>query len=99
MLSPTLNEVKVKFTSTAGEKTTYKAKEVKEYGFQVEKRNNKTRVHDVNTIVYVRQNVERSPIAFGPTNVLVERQITGAISLYNHFVENNSNSTRIERNK
>jgi hypothetical protein len=92
MLSPTLNEVKVKFTSTAGEKTTYKAKEVKEYGFQVEKWNNKTRVHDVNTIVYVRQNVERSPIAFGPTNVLVERQITGAISLYNHFVENNSNS-------
>ena len=92
MLSPTLNEVKVKFTSTAGEKTTYKAKEVKEYGFQVEKWNNKTRVHDVNTIVYVRQNVERSPIASGPTNVLVERQITGAINMYNHFVENNSNS-------
>ena len=92
MLSPTLNEVKVKFTSTAGEKVTYKAKEVKEYGFKVEKWNNKTRAHDVNTVVYVRQNVERSPIAFGPTNVLVERQITGAINMYNHFVENNSNS-------
>ena len=92
MLSPTLNEVKVKFTSTAGEKVTYKAKELKEYGFKVEKWNNKTRAHDVNTVVYVRQNVERSPIAFGPTNVLVERQITGAINMYNHFVENNSNS-------
>ena len=92
MLSPSLNEVKVKFTSTDGKKVTYKAKEVKEYGFKVEKWNNKTRAHDVNTITYVRQDVERSPIAFGPTNVLVERQISGAINMYNHFVENNSNS-------
>ena len=90
MLSPTLNEVKVKFTSTAGKKVTYKSKEVKEYGFQVEKWNSKTRVHDVNTVVYVRQNVERSPIAFGPTNVLVERQVTGAVNMYNHFVESNN---------
>ena len=92
MLSPTLNEVKVKFTSTAGKKITYKAKEVKEYGFKVEKWNNKTRVHDINTIVYVRQNVERSPIAFGPTNVLIERQETGAVNMYNHFVETNANA-------
>ena len=92
MLSPTLNEVKVKFISTAGKKVTYKSKEVKEYGFQVEKWNNKTRVHDVNTITYVRQNVERSPIAFGPTNVLVERQVTGTVNMYNHFVEQNSNT-------
>ncbi len=93
MLSPTLNEVKVKFTSTAGQKVTYKSKEVKEYGFNVEQWNNKTRAHDVNTIVYVRQNVERSPIAFGPTDVLIERQITGKINMYNHFVENNANSS------
>ena len=92
MLSPTLNEVKVKFISTTGEKITYKAKEVKEYGFQVEKWNSKTRVHDINTITYVRQNVERSPIAFGPTNVLVERQETGTVNMYNHFVEQNSNT-------
>ena len=90
MLSPTLNEVKVKFTSHAGEKVTYKSKEVKEYGFKVEKWNNETRVHDVNTIVYVRQNVERSPIAFGPTEVLIERQVTGTINMYNHFVEQNA---------
>ena len=92
MLSPTLNEVKVKFTSTTGKKVTYKSKEVKEYGFKVEKWNSKTRVHDVNTIVYVRQNVERSPIAFGPTNVLVERQEAGAVNMYNHFVEQNANT-------
>ena len=91
MLSPTLNELKVKFTSADGEKATYKAKEVKEYSFKVEKWNSKTRVHDVKTITYVRQNVERSPIAFGPTNVLVERQGTGVVNMYNHFVETNNN--------
>ena len=92
MLSPSLNEVKVKFTSKDGQKKVYKAKEVKEYGFQVEKWNSKTRTHDVNTITYVRQDVERSPIAFGPTNVLVERQVTGTVNMYNHFIEQNSNA-------
>lgn len=92
MLSPSLNEVKVKFTPKDGQKKVYKAKEVKEYGFQVEKWNNKTRTHDVNTITYVRQDVERSPIAFGPTNVLVERQVTGRVNMYNHFIEQNSNA-------
>ena len=92
MLSPSLNEVKVKFTSEAGKKVIYKAKEVKEYGFQVEKWNSKTRTHEVNNITYVRQNVERSPIAFGPTNVLVERQVAGTVNMYNHFVEQNTNT-------
>jgi hypothetical protein len=91
MLSPSLNEVKVKFTSKDGKNTTYKSKEVKEYGFQVEKWNNETRTNDLNTIVYTRKNVERSPIAFGPTEVLIEREIAGAINMYNHFVEQNSN--------
>ena len=91
MLSPSLNEVKVKFTSKDGKNTTYKSKEVKEYGFQVEKWNNETRTHDLNTIVYTRKNVERSPIAFGPTEVLIEREVAGAINMYNHFVEQNSN--------
>jgi Tfp pilus assembly major pilin PilA len=91
MLSPSLNEVKVKFTSKDGKNTTYKSKEVKEYGFQVEKWNNETRTHNLNTIVYTRKNVERSPIAFGPTEVLIEREVAGAINMYNHFVEQNSN--------
>ena len=92
MLSPSLNEVKVKFTSKDGKKVIYKAKDVKEYGFKVEQWNKTTRSHDVNTIVYVRQDVERSPIAFGPTNVLIERQLTGTINMYNHFIEQNSNA-------
>ena len=91
MLSSTLNEVKVKFTSADGQKKTYKSKEVKEYGFKVERWNNKTRVHDTKIIVYSRQKVSRSPIPFGPTKVLLERQITGHINLYNHFIESNTN--------
>lgn len=92
MLSPSLNEVKVKFKSKDGKKTVYKAKEVKEYGFKVEKWNKATRSHETVTITYVRQEVERSPIAFGPTQVLIERQIEGSINMYNHFVEQNSNA-------
>lgn len=91
MLSPTLNEIKVKFTSKDGKKITYKAKQVQEYSFQVEKWNNKTRVYEVKNITYTRQNVNRSPIAFGPTNVLVERQLKGSINMYNHFIEMNNN--------
>jgi hypothetical protein len=92
MLSPTLNEIKVKFTSKNGKKVTYKAKQVKEYSFQVTKWNKATRTHDIKNIVYTRQNVERSPIAFGPTNVLIERQLTGSINMYNHFVETNADA-------
>lgn len=91
MLSPTLNEVKVKFVTKDNKKKSFKAKEVKEYGFKVEKWNHKTRQHDINDITYVRQTVERSPIAFGPTEVLIERQVTGSINMFNHFVEQNSN--------
>jgi hypothetical protein len=91
MLSPSLNEVKVKFTSNAGKKSTFKAKEVKEYGFEVEQWNNKTRQHFTSKITYVKKSVERSPIAFGPKEVLIERQVTGSINMYNHFVEMNSN--------
>ena len=67
------------------------SKAFKEYGFKVEKWNYKTRQHDINNITYVRQTVEKSPIAFGPKEVLIERQVTGTINLYNHFVEQNSN--------
>lgn len=90
MLSPSLNEVKVKFIKE-GKKTIFKAKEVTEYGFEVEKWNHKTRQHEINKITYVRQTVERAPVAFGPKDVLLERQLVGAINMYNHFVEQNSN--------
>jgi hypothetical protein len=90
MLSPSLNEIKVKFIDSNNEKKTYKAKEVKEYAFKVEKWNKETRSHVEEWIFYTRKNVERSPIPFGPTTVLVERPVSGTISMYNHFVEQNA---------
>lgn len=91
MLSPSLNEVKVKFINKEGKKTVFKAKEVTEYGFEVEKWNHKTRQHEATKITYVKKSVERSPIAFGPKDVLLERQVGGKINMYNHFIEQNSN--------
>lgn len=91
MLSPTLNEVKVKFINKNNKKNIFKAKEVKEYGFEVQKWNNKTRTYEAKNITYTRQRVERSPIAFGPKNVLIERQEMGKINMFNHYIEQNSN--------
>lgn len=91
MLSPTLNEVKVKLIDKAGKHLTYKSKEIKEYSFQVEKWNKETHTHDLVSVIYVRKNVERSPVAFGPTEVLIQREVNGTINLYNHFVEQRMN--------
>ncbi len=66
MISPSLNEVKVKFISKAREKKTYKAREVKAYGFWVEKWNRKEKKYESTEVIYVRQKVTRSPIPFGP---------------------------------
>jgi hypothetical protein len=93
MLSPTLNEVKVKFIGRGSTKRILKAKDVKEYSFRVKKWNKAEKQYEEVWVTYIRKKVERSPIPFGPTNVLIERQIEGPISLYNHFVEQNSNTT------
>ena len=91
MLSPTLNEVKVKIITTEGLKISYKAKDVKEYGFKVEKLNKTTNEHQVKIITYKRKKVVRNTVAFGAKNVLIQRELDGAISLYNHFYQRNSN--------
>lgn len=84
MLSPTLNEVKVKLI--ANNKTqTFKAKEVQAYSFVVLTYKNKK--HVAETITYVRKTVEEAAIPFGSKNVLVEQQVKGEVSLYNHYVE------------
>lgn len=89
MLSPSLNEVKVKLINKNQERL-FKAKEVKEYGFEVKKWNQKTKKHQMIYVTYVRQVVERSPVAFGPKLVLLEREVKGHISMYHHFIEQNT---------
>lgn len=94
MLSPSLNEIKVKFTSKDGKTTLYKSKDVQEYGFTVERWNDATRKNEVSQITYIRKNVDRPAVAFGSTEILLERELTGAINLYNHFIEQNSKASQ-----
>jgi hypothetical protein len=87
MLSPTMNEVKVKFIDANGKKTTYKAKEVAAYSFEFPKYDHKTKTYNNEVIEYVKKAVAVSPIPFGPKEILVERQAEGTISLYNFYAE------------
>lgn len=91
MLSPTLNEVKVKMTTTEGIKVSYKAKDVKEYGFKVENWNKATKQYQSQIIIYQRKKVIRNTIAFGSKEVLIQIELNGSIALYNHYYERNSN--------
>lgn len=87
MLSPALNEIKVKLIAATGEKQTFKAKEVKKYAFQVPAYNKATKKRGMEWITYVRKNVEEAPIPFGPKDVLLECSVNGKINVYNHYVE------------
>lgn len=87
MLSPTLNEVKVKFIASNGQATTYKASEVTSYSFIFAKYDASTKTYNNETIEYVKKEVAVSPVPFGPKAVLVERQVAGTINLYNFYAE------------
>ena len=87
MLSPTLNEVKVKFIASNGKATTYKAKEVASYSFEFPKYDRTTKSYKNETVEYVKKNVTVAPVPFGPKAVLVERQVEGSVSLYNFYAE------------
>ncbi|MFK7950164.1 MAG: hypothetical protein AB8G11_21420, partial [Saprospiraceae bacterium] len=78
---------KVKFIASNGNATTYKAKEVASYTFAFPKYDAKTKSYNDITVEYVKKNVSVSPVPFGPTAVLVERQVEGTVSLYNFYTE------------
>lgn len=87
VISPTLNELKVKFVDAKNKKYNFKAKELKSYSFEVSKYNRETRTHETKTITYVRKVVEDAPVRMGTTDILIERQVDGAIQVYNQYVE------------
>jgi hypothetical protein len=91
MLSPTLNEVKVKILTNEGQEVSYKAKDIKEYGFVVTNWDEKSQKATTETIVYERKKVIHATIAFGSNEALLKRELQGAISLYNHYYERNAN--------
>jgi hypothetical protein len=86
MLSPTLNEVKVKVI-TNGQAKIYKAKEVASYSFTFKKYSGKTKTYNTTTIEYVKRTLDVAPVPFGTKDALVERQVEGTVSLYNFYAE------------
>lgn len=98
MLSPTLNEVKVKFIDDSGNATIYKAKEVAAYSFAFPKYNAQTKSYDEEIVEYVKKEMTVAPIPFGPKEVLVERQVKGSISLYNFYIETRASTEAFTHN-
>jgi len=91
MLSPTLNEIKVKLTDKDDKTKVYKAKEISAYAFQITVWNNHTRINKMHLVEYFRKLVERSSVPFGPKEVLLLRKISGNLNLYHHYIEFRSN--------
>ena len=87
MLSPSLNEVKVKLIGKSGKKKVFKAKYIASYAFETFSYNRQLEEQVSQWVYYVNKRVERAPVPFGPKNVLIERQEAGTINLYNHYVE------------
>ena len=87
VISPTLNELKVKFINEAGKKETFKARDLQSYSFEVPKYNKTTKSFGTETITYVRKVVEDAPVRMGNTDILIERQVNGGIQVYNQYIE------------
>lgn len=93
MLSPALNEVKVKFvTKVDNKKITFKAEQLNAYAFQVLSWDAELKAYKTEWVNYVRQKVVRPSVAFSSTEALLYQEQQGAINLYHHFIERNSNS-------
>ena len=90
MLSPSLNEVKVKLVPNDGEAIIYRAKEITAYAFLVPDFDIKKKRFNDKWIFYVKKKVERPPVPFGPTEVLMQQEIKGTISFYNYYIETRS---------
>lgn len=87
MLSPTLNQVKIKFIDESGKKQLYKAKELQAYAFQVKVWDHTKKESIYKWIHYTKKTVEIPPIPFSSTEVLVQQELIGKISIYNYYRE------------
>jgi hypothetical protein len=90
MLSPTINQVKIKFIDENGKKKFYKAKDLQAYAFKVEVWNKESKDKELKWIYYTKKTVERSPVPFSSTEVLMQQEIRGNISIYNYYIETRS---------
>jgi hypothetical protein len=87
VISPTVNELKVKFIDEAGNSKTYQAKDLQSYSFEVPKYNKATSSYETEMITYVRKTVQDAPVRMGSKEILIERQVSGDIQVYNQYIE------------
>lgn len=83
-VNPTFNELRVIFYKD-GDKRKFTPKELKGYGFVIERYNKATKSKEQEWIHYERRQVEASPIRQGAKEVFVQRQLSGSIKLYNFY--------------
>lgn len=87
LLSPTLNEIRVKFIDGNGNINTYKSNEITKYNFVFPRWDVSTKTYRDVVIEYVKKEVTVAPIPFGPKEVLIELQVKGDIQVYNYYME------------
>lgn len=92
MLSPTQNQIKIKFIAEKTERI-FKAKELQTYSFHVLSKDRKTKKEISTWVNYTKKQVERPPVPFGSTEVLLQQLIGGEVSLYNYYIENRTENT------
>lgn len=90
MLSPTLNEVKVKLLHIDKSEKFYKAEDLKQYAFEIKEWDSTLKKYNEKWVLYVTRRVERAPIPFGKKIVFLERKVSGAINFYNYYYQSNT---------
>lgn len=88
--SVTDNEVKVTFINVAGKKKTYKPKDLLGYGYESEIED-ELGLGETEWIHYETAKADYPPKPFSSTNVFMQRETDGSLSLFTYYVEQRSN--------
>ncbi|MGB0863143.1 MAG: hypothetical protein ACPG19_10000 [Saprospiraceae bacterium] len=86
----TLDQIKIKFIDFKGKKSSYKAKDIKGYGYRAI-RDNEVGNRAMLWSHYESRKVEKAPIAFGPKTVFMERVAEGDVVIFEYWMQVNSN--------
>jgi hypothetical protein len=86
----TLDQIKIKFIDFKGEKSSYKAKDIKGYGYRAI-RDNEAGNRAMLWSHYESRGVEKAPMLFGPKTVFMERIAEGDVVLFEYWIQVNSN--------
>lgn len=86
----TLDQIKIKFIDFKGEKSSYKAKDIKGYGYRTI-RDNEAGNRALLWFHYESKGVDKSPVPFGPKTVFMKRIAEGNVVLFEYWMQVNSN--------